>query len=467
MTSFKLSNKSRLTLFFFCFFLATSKSLFAQSPDQLLVDVRNLLTANPPEPQQALEKLLKEEETYAGHLEFDYWLGIAATRQREPALALLALNRVLIQQPLHAGARIERVGAYLQLNRDQEALSDLDYLQTLQPPEQAQRVMDQYREILAERERRKNAPTHLYMLSLDAGYDTNVGRTPDGYQLCLSDLFCSADLFSEEASAYNTLRGVYRYRHPLGNESRIEATLLGQYRGYAKEEVERYNLGALQARVNWHHALTLDEFISIEGSLNRIWLDKPLEPYSWQAGINAAWERPVLTEATYRLGGHWRMTQHDEFKRNNFQLFGLDNQLRYMLSSQLQLRGNLLAEFEQASKDGPGENKIRDGGDLLHLRIGLGGLYQLSQQHSLGLNLSYGELRYQNAGFAIYNRLENIKREDQRLEVSADYTRMLTPHWMLQLQAIHRQQKSNLDFYENSQSILQAGISYIWQKTGR
>lgn len=466
MTSFKLSNKSRLTLFFLCFFLATSKSLFAQSPDQLLVDVRNLLTANPPEPQQALERLLKEEETHAGHLEFDYWLGIAAIRQSEPAIALLALNRVLIQQPLHAGARIERVGAYLQLNRDQEALSDLDYLQTLQPPEQAQRVMDQYREILAERERRKNAPSYLYMLSLDAGYDTNVGRTPDGYQLCLSNLFCT-NPFSEESSAYNTLRGVYRYRHPLTNDSRIEATLLGQYRSYAKEEVEGYNLGALQARVNWHHALTLDEFISIEGSLNRIWLDKPLEPYSWQVGIHAAWERPALTDATYRLSGHWRMNQHDEFKRNNFQVFGLDNQLRYMLTSQLQLRGNLLAEFEQAAKDGPGENKVRDGGDLFHAQIGLGGLYQLSQRHSLGLNLSYGKQLYQGTGFDIYNQGQGIKREDNRLEVSADYTRMLTPHWMLQLQAIHRQQKSNLDFYENSQSILQAGISYIWQKTGR
>lgn len=466
MAPLKLSSKSRLTLTLFCFFLTTSGNLFAQSPDQLLVDARNLLTANPPLPQQALEILLKEEETFAGDLEFDYWLGIAATRQNEPAIALLALNRVLAQQPFHAGARIERVGAYIQLSRDQEALNDLDYLQTLQPPAQAQRVMDQYREILAERERRKNAPSHLYMLSMDMGYDSNVGRTPDGYQLCLSNLFCT-DPFSEEASTYNTLRGIYRYRHPLGNESRIEATFLGQYRNYAKDELERYNLGALQGRVNWHHALTLDEFISIEGSLSRIWLDQPLEPYSWQAGINAAWERPALTDATYRLSGHWRINQHDEFKRNNFQLFGLDNQLRYMLSSQLQLRGNLLVEFEQAAKDGPSPSSVREGGDLLHTRLGLGSNYQLSSRHSAGLSLHYGELIHQDTGFAVYNNLEAIKRQDKRFEIAADYTWIITPHWMFQLQAIHRKQESNINFYDNQQNLIQAGISYVWQNLGQ
>lgn len=459
LTSRLLSIRNFLLFFFVCTLCATTKTLHAQTSRQLVVEAQQLLTSTPSQPQQALTLLQAAEETHAGDTEFDYWLGVAATRSNEPALALLSLNRVLIQQPLHAGARLERATAYLQLNQDQEALSDLNYLQNLQPPAAAQQTIDRYRAVIAERERRKTAPTHLYMLSTDLGYDTNVGRTPDGYQLCLGQLFCSAP-FTEDASAYSTLRGVYRYRHPLANQSHMEASLLGQYRGYENNAVQDYNLGVIQGRINWHHALSLDESLGLEALVSRLWLGDSMDPYSWQAGMGANWQRPVFTDSTYRLSGHWRTNQHDQVKQYNFQLFGLDNQLSHLITPQLQLRGNLLLELEKASND-------RDGGDLHQVRLGAGVLYQLNNRHSLGLSLNHTEMRYQDAGFTIYNQLQAVEREDSRSEVSLDYNWMINPYWMLQLQAIHRTQDSNIDFYNARQNLLQAGISYIWQRIGQ
>lgn len=464
MTVDSCAKKTRIHSWLGCFFLAFfSFSASAEELARALTEAQALLTAQPAEPTEALQKLQALEEDFAGNQQFDYWLGISAVRAQQPGVALMALNRVLIQQPLHAGARLERVQVYLQLGRDQEAQRDLDYLEELSPPEQAQNAIERYRAVLAERERRKTAPSHLVMLTSEAGYDTNVSRTPDGYELCIRELqgFACPE-YTEESSAYGTVRGVYRYRQPLDEQNQVDATLVGQYRGYQQDDVEEYNLAALQGRVNWQHRPNLDETYNLEANINRVWIDQPLDGYLWQTGLRASWDRPFWEETRHRISGHWRWNRYDELDQNNFHLWGLDNQLRHPLTDRLQLQSNLLLEHERAHTN-------RNGGDLHRLQLGLGAHYQINSRHSVRSQLSFARLLYQQEGFQVFNEslFEATSRRDSRWELSANYDWVLSRQWLLNLQAQHRRQESNIDFYENNQSLIQAGITYIWQGSGQ
>ena len=89
--------------------------------------------------QAAYHQLVAIELDYSGTPTFDYWLGVAALRAGEPSHALIALDRAVLRQPNHAGARMERVAALLQLDQRRAAEREIAQLKALAPPPAAQR----------------------------------------------------------------------------------------------------------------------------------------------------------------------------------------------------------------------------------------------------------------------------------------------------------------------------------------
>ena len=57
--------------------------------------------------ERAYTLLAEQEANYAGNVDYDYWFGLSAVRAGKPARATFALERVLSEQPNHAGARLE------------------------------------------------------------------------------------------------------------------------------------------------------------------------------------------------------------------------------------------------------------------------------------------------------------------------------------------------------------------------
>ncbi|MCB1837443.1 MAG: tetratricopeptide repeat protein, partial [Alcanivoracaceae bacterium] len=112
--------------------------------------------------QRAYTLLAEQEASYAGNVDYDYWFGLSAVRAGKPARATFALERVLSEQPNHAGSRLELATAWLQLGQRDAATEELDQLETLSPPPQAQERIDALnqelnRQARSEKQRRNGA----------------------------------------------------------------------------------------------------------------------------------------------------------------------------------------------------------------------------------------------------------------------------------------------------------------------
>jgi outer membrane protein len=90
-------------------------------------------------------KLLKaSEDSYAGNIDFDYALGLAANDAQEPGQAILALERVLLVRPDFLQARAELARAYALAKETENAKREFQALREQPIPPEVKRTIDQY-----------------------------------------------------------------------------------------------------------------------------------------------------------------------------------------------------------------------------------------------------------------------------------------------------------------------------------
>lgn len=121
----------------------------------------------------AYQALNERVDLYAGDVEFDYLLGVAALEHDRPGEAVLALERVLINQPNNLQARAEIARAYLMVKEQDSARREFEAVASQEIPEPVKAIIAQYLDALT---RVKNKPkaTINAGLTLKLGYDNNV-----------------------------------------------------------------------------------------------------------------------------------------------------------------------------------------------------------------------------------------------------------------------------------------------------
>jgi tetratricopeptide (TPR) repeat protein len=101
---------------------------------ELLGQARRRLDAG--QPEAAYRLLEPRTALYAGSVDFDYLLGLAALDAGRPGEAVLALERVLAAEPGHRPARAEIGRAYLQLRELESARRELETVARSELPPQ-------------------------------------------------------------------------------------------------------------------------------------------------------------------------------------------------------------------------------------------------------------------------------------------------------------------------------------------
>ncbi|MGB7184861.1 MAG: tetratricopeptide repeat protein [Burkholderiaceae bacterium] len=138
---------------------------------QLLRSARRLIEIR--QYDLAYEALNERINFYAGDVEYDYLLGIAALENDRPSEAILALERVLINDPQHLQARAEIARAYLQVRENTTARREFEAVAAQNLPPEVDAVVARYIDALS---RVKNQPDSriTYTIVLQSGYDNNV-----------------------------------------------------------------------------------------------------------------------------------------------------------------------------------------------------------------------------------------------------------------------------------------------------
>lgn len=128
-------------------------------------------------PAEAYALLSAAEYEGAGIIEFDYLLGAAGVDAGHPDRATLALERVLAQDPYHAGARIELGRAAMAMGDDAVARREFEQVLALNPPEFARTRVLHYLSDIDRRTHLRRWTWSAYV-SAYAGRDTNVNASP-------------------------------------------------------------------------------------------------------------------------------------------------------------------------------------------------------------------------------------------------------------------------------------------------
>lgn len=408
--------------------------------DDLVENARSLLVDG--QSSEALALLESREEQFASDQVFDYWLGMAAVRAGKPERALFPLERVILQHPEHAGARMELATAYLQLGIDDAASAELDILETLDPPPEAAERMGKMREILAGRVQKPRR--HLAFIGLEVGQDDNPGTWPD-----LESIFGIPGVSAEETT-YGAVQAGYRFHQPLGERQRFGINLNALGRRNQEEEASQFDMNYFLGQLDWQMRLANRSFLNLGVEAGQLSLDG--EDYRQQAGGWAEWQQGIGARTTLRLRGTVRdftfeLDLYDYAQQQVSVVFSRALSQRYLMELTLE------AEQESADADRPG-------GDATRASAQIRGIRQLFESHALAWDLRYARSEYDDpyAAGTVFNA-EETTREDDTLIAGLQWDWRFTEHWNFRTRGQYRFQQSTIELYEHDQSVVSLSLT--------
>lgn len=404
---------------------------------------------------EAFDTLMALELEAAGDAGFDYWLGVAAVRAGDTEQAITALERVIMVQPGHAGARLELAGVFIMQNRYEEAEDQLVTVEQMNPPPAAQQAIQRYRQVMTQSGDDSSANA-FSMLGLDAGYDSNYLNCPDSFDLFANTPLQGLAILSEGSTNYAQLRGLH-YREfavPQAFE-RGEWLTVVQSRRNADDNASLLDTSNLQTSLTLVSALSDNTELSVSASASQLWLDG--DRYRQMLGTSLAIQRRFADEHRLTLQVRLRDNNFTDARNDHSTITG-ELSYSHQLNSRHQLRLQAAADQENTSG-----SATREGGDSmrhsadLQWRVGTG-----SDRHRFNTGISYQRLDYRRPGFAVFNQGLAALREDNTSSLYSEWTFQPVARWQFSSRLQHRHQTSSLDFFDMNQTVAQVTVNYLF-----
>lgn len=417
-----------------------------------LNSAKNLLAQG--ENQRAYSQLQAIELDNSGEPEFDYWLGVAALRAGESSHALMALERTILRQPSHAGARMERVAALVQLDQLSGAEREIEQLQALSPPSEAQAAIARFETLIEQRRQAKQGSNHQAILGVDIGYDSNPQRSQDQFYINLIPGLTTPVLISERSSSlYQRLQGSYQGTFAINTQSRWRLSTTSQTQRYVSEAAQDYDLTIAQGQVGYERDLEAQRTVTINGSALQGWSGRSQHRLltRWGSSVDLRHPVGVDSELTWQFDA-----QHNRFKSaNNNYNSGLLGVLLSTQHSALRTRLNAQIEHEWAAGH-------RDGGDLLRLVLGATVDYPLGNRHLIRANLNHRIQTYQDEGFAFYNNFAPTTRRDRLWQARLSWLHQLSTDWLVEASGDIERRHSSINFFDTRRYQTQLALRYLF-----
>lgn len=259
-------------------------------------------------PAEAYDYLLPFEDKYAGVVDFDYTLGIAALDSGKSDRATLAFERVLAVNPNYAGARLDMARAYFQLGDADRAKTEFLSVRELNPPPAAEAVITQYLDAIDKIERAKKRTLRAYV-ELQVGNDTNVNNSGSQSQIAVPALgglvFTLNPTNLKRGDTFKALGagvdGAYQFRPDLGVFAGAD------FRQRANTTQDSFDNGSIDTRAGVSLGEASNQ-VRIAGQSGRYTLDNALSRRA--EGMSGEWK--------YTLNPANQFNAFSQFSRNRF-----------------------------------------------------------------------------------------------------------------------------------------------------
>ncbi len=388
--------------------------------------------------ESAFSALAAQESKYAGDIEFDYWLGLAANRAGKSGRALFALERVLAQQPNHAAARLELAVAYTRLNLGEAARRELDILDAQNPPPAAASQIVALRQQLGLADETRRFRKRIAFITAEAGYDDNAGTYPKDFGLP------GLPGPDEIASPFAQIAAGVRQNVDLRANQKLAFSANAQLKRFTddgdniNEDATQFDQDFIAGKAEWIRDLDGQREVAVGGDIGYLQLDG--EHYYTYLGADAEWrhQRNAGTRTLFTVG--LRNMQFEDDQYDNL-MSRVRAGARYRLSPSWQLSGDVAIEYEAAANDRPGGDALR-----ATLTGSAAWLYRPSER--LVGDLNYARTEYTTEYGAPFNDV----RRDDRILVGVNWEKTFQRVWQLRGRLQYRDQDSTLSTYTFDQT---------------
>ncbi|WP_252109179.1 MULTISPECIES: hypothetical protein [unclassified Halomonas] len=425
-------------------------------------------------PQLAYSELRAIEVENSGTPEFDYWLGVAALRAGEASHALMALDRAILRQPDHAGARLERVAALMRLDQFETAEREMNHLRDLSPPPDALEVIERFQALIDEYRHQKNGSKHNGFLGLEVGYDSNPQRLPseiaidplrpelrrqverliaNGWQPQGGVSGLDEQIFYRNGSSYQRIQGSYQGNIPINDHSRWQVGAISQSQRYTEEMARAYDLTLAQAQLGYERDMASQSVLALKGSALIGWSGEDQNHLltRWRSDLDFTHAVGLDSKLVWRLG----LERNDfDLASNDYHAGSLGIQLD-TLYSDFRIRWSAQLEHEWA-------NDSRDGGDLLGLSLGSIIDYPFSERHLIRSSFTHRIRSYQEDGFAFYNEFSDSNRRDHVSQARVSWLFQFDRNWLLETSAEAERRHSTIEFFDTSRYQANVALRYLF-----
>ncbi len=415
---------------FLLFFFSSAWAGAQSAPD--LAQARSLLRSG--QPAAALKLLEPHEDAHAGNLEFDYLLGVAALEAGRADKATIALERALIVNPNHAGARLDLARAYFALGDHGRARTEFNIALTQDPPPNARATINAY---LARMDGGAGGETRASAyLDITAGRDTNVNNATSQGQVYVPVFGLSLQLAptsQRTADNFASLGGGGEVSYALSTNTSLFAG--GDARLRFNQHADTFNANQFDARGGVQYAFSAASLLRASLAYQQYYLDNT--NYRGTSGFNLEWRQALSGTQQFSLFGAANRARYQDAAQfandTNLTLLGVGFTQVVNAAQRTTLSVSAVAAYE------------RDVGQRIDGDRKLYGL-RLGGQTGWGDNVDvYASVGYQPSRFQTRNVIFNEQRADTQSDAVFGVVWRLDRVWNLRPQLTYTRNASNID----------------------
>ena len=380
---------------------------------------------------QLLEPL---ESKYAGDVNYDYLLGIAAVESKNVTRGAFALERVLALDPSHKDARAVMAKAHYMLGETEASKAEFNNVLKQNPDAETKKTVTK---LLTAMDKNEGITT-TYGAYLDAGlgWDSNVSSAPGIPSISLPGFIRPIDLGNaaqEKSDSFMNLAAGISVRHPVTDEFAVfgNASVTGRFNG----SETKFNNRLIDFNAGYQYQRNKNNF-SLAAQNNYFDLDN--NSFRHAFGATAQW--------LYNIDAFNQAGVYGQFSRLKYNASPIRNADRSIIG--INAGHAFQGDFKPivfASIYGGQEDALDSSRDFLDQDVfGLRAGGQLSFSPILHLNatVSY-EQRDNDANDPFFL----TKRQDDQYDVLVGLRYFPAPSWTIRPQFSYTSNDSNIDLF--------------------
>ncbi len=370
----------------------------------------------------------------AGEPDYDYLLGLAALESGHPDQATLAFERVLAVEPDMLGARLDMARAYFALGNIDLAKQEFEELQAMDPPAEAQKVINKY---LASINNRSEETGGILFVEFAIGHDTNINTAADSANLYIDILGTNVTLDSDSTETgddFFQMRLAGETINRFSQKTSVYGAMDVKTRGHGtKQEYD-----TMQARLTAGVKRQIgDSTLNLGASYTDTSLDGEAYRYIW--GLNSQFSYPI--DRYQSLGAFLQISgiryDNDDDISNNSDLAMLGVTYTRALDDEGK---SLFTTAVFAGEDDDTEDRIDGNREILGLSLGA--------QHKWGVSTTvFASVNVQAHSYDFINGLFLEIRTDTKLETTLGVNWQYSNDWSFNLELGYDESSSNFELY--------------------